>query len=1182
MSFHLFFHLPCRSYPLFLQRNARQLLLSLLLILPLTTFSQLNNDTGNPFSVNLVPPSPEAAALAKYADIPVSLYSGTPQVEIPLYTVKERTLTLPLALSYHASGNKVETIAPRTGLGWSLIAGGVITRTVMGWPDEHGTRGFLHQAQLLTITDFALGYRPAEDQYQWYDAMAEGCMDAEPDVFFFNFAGYSGKFTFNWNGEIEIASGNNLKITPLGMNPGTADFINGWEVIADDGTIFIFDVIETSEVITAPDPNNVCRLGPDEFDMPQSWYLREIKSANQLSWIRFDYESYYQTTESWSIETQVHNSALSPAAPSRQKLAVWLQGKHLKRITTSSGQTVIDFYSGAQRTDVNGTVYTLGQIVVRNNRNRTIKDWRFDYDYSTGRLTLRKITEWAGTLSRPPFEFVYQSGALPDLLSFARDHWGFYNSNTAQTMIPATTVFRFGDPNPVNLSGADREPSASRVLYGLLREIKYPSGGKDILQFEPHDYSFEQNRELIEEVTIARNFYESAPDSGTPAGTVDTNIVEFSLPSETDVKVDTWFTYGMVFGSASYPITVTVRNKTTGEQLFFRSPGGTAYQDQNGNIYPEEKYLYETLLDVPAGVYEFVVSGKVAPGSIGQNYVSANVSYKEGTGQFYTEIKQGGGVRISRITRSFGNGNPDKITRYKYRITEGGVEKSSGSLLESGYRYEDWMLYQEKLGDGGTTGSAFTTVSKFFRFSQNRTALGTTQGSHVGYGTVTVLQGENAENGKTIYKYNSPREVVDYAHWENPYPPADSYDYRRGVLLEQNDFDKFNVLVKRLEYNYTFHQQEVQALKVGWALPGAGPRGADYLNRYSLGNYTHILGYSRQVRLQETTYHPGNPGTLTFAQEYLYQFNENTHKQLVNAIQRNSENDSIFTHFTYPQDYFPGSNAALDALRDRHAANTNIEKLSWKKNASAQTMLLSAIKTDFTVQSNKVYPLAVSGARIGEFVITTDPLSTAQSLYEERLVYYQHDAYGNPTAFGQKNGMSTTYLWGENGTVIIAKADHAQAGQIFHTSFEEDGLASSAYQKTGNKSKAVTASYAVPSANLPWVSGDYVLSWWMLDGTVWSYREKLIPNYQPGAAISTEPINGYLDEVRLYPKGAKMITHTYEPLVGITSVTDANNNTVYFEYDVFNSLTCKRDQDRNILECYEYKYQEQVPFAIQN
>jgi len=217
-----------------------------------------------------------------------------------------------------------------------------------------------------------------------------------------------------------------------------------------------------------------------------------------------------------------------------------------------------------------------------------------------------------------------------------------------------------------------------------------------------------------------------------------------------------------------------------------------------------------------------------------------------------------------------------------------------------------------------------------------------------------------------------------------------------------------------------------------------------------------------------------------------------------------------------------------------------------------------------------------------EPVPTTDPLTTAQSLYEEKLVYHQHDAFGNPASFGQKDGMITAYLWGENGTVIIAKADQAKATQIFHTSFEEDASASLVYQKTGRKSKSVTGSYSLPAANLPTLSGDYILSWWVFDGTAWTYREKPISGYQAGGSIATDPINGYVDEIRLYPRNAKMTTYTYEPLVGITSITDVNNTSLYFEYDSFNRLKCKRDQDKNILECYDYQYQEEVPFAIQN
>ena len=83
-----------------------------------------------------IPPSPEASALAQYSEIPVAHYTGVPQISLPLASLSGRNLSLPVSLSYHASGIRVDQVASREGLGWSLNAGGVITRTVNGGPDE--------------------------------------------------------------------------------------------------------------------------------------------------------------------------------------------------------------------------------------------------------------------------------------------------------------------------------------------------------------------------------------------------------------------------------------------------------------------------------------------------------------------------------------------------------------------------------------------------------------------------------------------------------------------------------------------------------------------------------------------------------------------------------------------------------------------------------------------------------------------------------------------------------------------------------------------------------------------------------------------------------------------------------------------------------------------------------------
>lgn len=89
--------------------------------------------------------SATAASLGKFGDIPVSLYTGTPNISIPLHEVNSRSLSIPLSMSYHASGIKVEEIAGWVGLGWALDTGGVITRTIRGIPDEFPL-GYYHHA----------------------------------------------------------------------------------------------------------------------------------------------------------------------------------------------------------------------------------------------------------------------------------------------------------------------------------------------------------------------------------------------------------------------------------------------------------------------------------------------------------------------------------------------------------------------------------------------------------------------------------------------------------------------------------------------------------------------------------------------------------------------------------------------------------------------------------------------------------------------------------------------------------------------------------------------------------------------------------------------------------------------------------------------------------------------------
>src|SRR5207237_971136 len=67
-------------------------------------------------------------------------------------------------------------------------------------------------------------------------------------------------------------------------------------------------------------------------------------------------------------------------------------------------------------------------------------------------------------------------------------------------------------------------------------------------------------------------------------------------------------------------------------------------------------------------------------------------------------------------------------------------------------------------------------------------------------------------------------------------------------------------------------------------------------------------------------------------------------------------------------------------------------------------------------------------------------------------------------------------------------------------------------------------------------------------------------------------VRAELSKIRNNLTSAHLITYTYDPLVGITSQTDANNRTTYYEYDASGRLKSIKDQDGNILRRFDYNY----------
>ena len=152
--------------------------------------------------------SPSATEFVRYERIPVSYFNGLPSIEIPLYTAETKDLYLPISLSYHASGIKVNQYPTAVGLGWNLNAGGGIARIVNGIPDETCSLDIIDQTGTGFSGDTDPGYWfssrymdrndwASEERLKDYAEIA-GIIDydTEPDEFSINAYGLNGSIYF--------------------------------------------------------------------------------------------------------------------------------------------------------------------------------------------------------------------------------------------------------------------------------------------------------------------------------------------------------------------------------------------------------------------------------------------------------------------------------------------------------------------------------------------------------------------------------------------------------------------------------------------------------------------------------------------------------------------------------------------------------------------------------------------------------------------------------------------------------------------------------------------------------------------------------------------------------------------------------------------------------------------------
>lgn len=1121
---------------------------------------------------NVVPPSPEAQAFQKYGDIPVSTYTGVPNISIPLYTVAEGDISVPISVNYHASGIKVAEEASRVGLGFVLNAQGMISRTVVG-KDDFGQLNSYHNGGIPTLNMSSQYFFPTFPLQQGdeidvpnnsplnlntdFISAATEIYDFEPDQYSYNFMGYSGKFILTPNKEVILATKEKIIIECMDSNANT------WEVWTPDGMHYFFEVFDAY------------RGELNQF-VKSSWYLTKVQSPKGHE-ISFNYEDlgnqYIRPLGSFQeVDNSQHAQAGGSCGDiSRPSIEQAVPGKEYIQIRLQSidfDLGVVEFNYGT-RDDLEGDS-KLENIEVFKKLNDIkaslpFKGFQFNYDYfetiyngnfnnssfSKKRLKLLSVNEVGYTggvaVHMTPHKFEYEQNVnLPSKTSFSRDHWGYYNGQPNLSLIPEFTVVpgTFTVQGLIGVMGTERNTNPNKVVAGSLRKITYPTGGSTEFFYEAHDYDSEESS--IDPYFHSQPYIKKSHGVAyNSKGFVDEGWIDLTdmyVIEETELVAPTTFTVkfrasescgnvGDLFGNDTSYYRLYNANDILVHEISIGSPNTSC----DGSIF----YTYfneagQNQLILEPGMYRweaFIPNDGF--GGDGLEDIHATYTYKaintpEANGAKYYYA---GGLRIQKIVNKDNiDPNNDQIRTFQYNYKEDrnndGIEETySHGILKAypRYCYFDPMLIQG------------CNVAYLVRSSSSTIPL---YSNPVGYSEVTVFQ---EGNGKSVFSYhNEPNRNLYYAFYSSayglvvparpPFKPVVEDDFS-GLLENRTDY---------LEKNGLFHK--VKELVNLYDILGAHNFNSLYygieFRRHNAGNvwsnmydvaYIYPAMLSNFINLTNTSenIYDENDNSKYIHVNTSYEYDYDSHLQLKKKIITDSKGREVSTIYRYPDEVEFVSSLGLPNLSV--IAKSAIDLL--KENA--QYRVGEVIQTETTVIDNGTLLSSTRNRTdysddwtninlvLPEFVKTLKGNYSATNNLEERIRFHSYDNLGNPTGVSKSGGIKIAYIWGYNKMYPVAKVENATYDAVMATGVNESVFNNSA----------------------------------TTDNT-----------------MRTE-----LDKIRAHTnmQNARVTTYTYDPLVGVTSMTDSRGYTIYYEYDVFNRLKEVKDADGNLLTDYEYHYKGQ-------
>ncbi|MDD4993091.1 MAG: hypothetical protein PHR83_12755 [Paludibacter sp.] len=484
--------------------------------------------------------TPNAETIGRFGQVPVNYFNGLPQVSIPLTTFSVNGYSLPVTLSYYAGGNKPDSHPGWVGQGWSLSAGGSITRMINGSKDETSENesefmgaynqmnpGYYFRTDSINRTNWS------DSTYLKYVYIQTGFnayhYDTEPDEFQIHVDDINASFYIIGTNSVKIKSKENLNfkvefstVTENTISENLYPFVYNYLYIRRFTYINKIIVTKTNGVkyVFGNNLNSIefsyKYLGSYFVATPNTWHLNQVILSNGET-VTFNYSKdgipiVENKNHSTNTSYQISNQSIYGFFDSRQVTGqdqykqysyTFLQPSYLTSIVSSSGNVMNFKRSKTTELTYNRSQAAFDYRMFRQSNNSAFTNKGTDYslfqtnDYymkldsistNNGRIQFMYSNQSTGRLKLLTLAFLDKQNTTINNYAFSYDPQALPDYNSKMTD-------NWGYYNGKNYDAEDyenlysfRSPDTTYMKAEILRKIIYPTGGYSQFKYEQHDF----------------------------------------------------------------------------------------------------------------------------------------------------------------------------------------------------------------------------------------------------------------------------------------------------------------------------------------------------------------------------------------------------------------------------------------------------------------------------------------------------------------------------------------------------------------------------------------------------------------------------------------------------------------------------------------------------------------------